>query len=58
LSFKLRLKLYERGLREIVIARKISYGSKSERGNHFTERVDGVVTTLKRKIKHCLVYLQ
>ena len=47
----------ERDLRGIVIARRISYGSKSERGNRFIERINSVVTTLKREGKECLDYL-
>lgn len=48
----------ERDLRGIVITRKISYGSKSERGNRFIERINSVVTTLKRQSRHCLDYLE
>lgn len=48
----------ERDLRGIVITRRISYGSKSERGNHFVERINSVVTTLKRQGKKCLDYLE
>jgi transposase len=47
----------ERDLRGIVITRRISYGSKSERGNRFIERINSVVTTLKRQGKECLDYL-
>lgn len=47
----------ERDLRGIVIARRISYGSKSERGDRFIERINSVVTTLKRQGKACLDYL-
>ncbi len=47
----------ERDLRGIVIWRRISYGSKSERGDRFAERVNSVVTTLKRQKKKCLDYL-
>jgi transposase len=47
----------ERDLRGIVIARRISYGSKSERGDRFAERINSVVTTLKRQQKKCLDYL-
>ena len=47
----------ERDLRGIVIARRISYGSKSERGDRFIERINSVVMTLKRQKKKCLDYL-
>ncbi len=47
----------ERDLRGIVIARRISYGSKSERGDRFIERVNSIVTTLKRQGRECLDYL-
>lgn len=47
----------ERDLRGIVITRRISYGSKSERGDRFIERISSVVTTLKRQGKKCLDYL-
>jgi hypothetical protein len=47
----------ERDLRGIVITRRISYGSKSERGDRFIERINSVVTTLKRQGKKCLDYL-
>jgi transposase len=47
----------ERDLRGIVITRRISYGSKSERGDQFVERINSVVTTLKRQGKKCLDYL-
>lgn len=49
--------LAERDLRGIVIGRKISYGSKSERGDQFVERINSVVTTLKRQKRECLEYL-
>jgi transposase len=48
----------ERDLRGIVITRRISYGSKSERGDRFVERINSVVTTLKRQGKKCLEYLE
>lgn len=48
----------ERDLRGIVITRRISYGSKSERGDRFVERINSVVTTLKRQRKQCLDYLE
>jgi transposase len=48
----------ERDLRGIVIARRISYGSKSERGDRFIERINSVITTLKRQGKKCLDYLE
>jgi transposase len=48
----------ERDLRGIVITRRISYGSKSERGDRFIERINSVITTLKRQGKKCLDYLE
>lgn len=48
----------ERDLRGIVITRRISYGSKSERGDRFVERINSVVTTLKRQGRKCLDYLE
>ncbi len=48
----------ERDLRGVVITRRISYGSKSERGDRFVERINSVVTTLKRQGKKCLDYLE
>lgn len=47
----------ERDLRGVVITRRISYGSKSERGDRFIERINSVITTLKRQGKKCLDYL-
>lgn len=47
----------ERDLRGLVISRRISYGSKSERGDRFIERINSVVTTLKRQGKQSLDYL-
>lgn len=47
----------ERDLRGIVISRRISYGSKSERGDRFAERINSVVTTLKRQNRKCLGFL-
>ena len=47
----------ERDLRGIVIARRISYGSKSERGDRFIERINSIVTTLKCQKKKSLDYL-
>jgi transposase len=47
----------ERDLRGIVISRRISYGSKSERGNQFIERINSVMMTLKRHGKECLDHL-
>ena len=46
----------ERDLRSVVLWRKISYGSKSQRGNRFVERVQSVVMTLKRQKKDCFEY--
>ncbi|HNA62866.1 MAG TPA: DUF6444 domain-containing protein [Rhabdochlamydiaceae bacterium] len=48
----------ERNLsRGIVITRRISYGSKSERCDWFIKRINSVVTALKLQEKKCLAYL-
>ena len=46
----------ERDLRSVVLWRKISYGSKSKRGDRFAERVQSIVMTLKRQKKESLEY--
>jgi len=47
----------ERALRRAVLWRKRSFGSQSERGQHFTERVLTVVTTLRQQKRNVLTYL-
>ncbi len=46
----------ERCLRHAVIWRKISYGSQSEAGERFVERVMTVAMTLKRRVKNSFDY--
>ena len=48
--------LAERGFRHGVIWRKHSYGSQSETGERFVERVMTVVTTLKLRSKNSFDY--
>ena len=48
--------LAERGLRHGVIWRKISYGSQSETGERFVERVMTVAMTLKLRAKNTFEY--
>lgn len=47
----------ERTLRQGVIYRKISFGTRSERGSRFVERILTVVTTLKQQKRHPLEFL-
>ncbi len=47
----------ERALRRAVLWRKRSFGSQSERGLRFTERVLTVVTTLRQQQRDVLAYL-
>lgn len=47
----------ERALRNAVIWRKISFGTDSERGSRFVERILTVTTTLKQQQRHVLDYL-
>lgn len=49
--------LAERGLRPIVIFRKLSGGNQSEWGARFTERLMTVVCTLKQNAKNVLTFL-
>jgi len=46
----------ERDLRGMVLWRKTSYGSKSERGDQFAERAQSVGMTLKRQKKRCFEF--
>ena len=46
----------ERGLRHAVIWRKLSYGSQSEAGEEFVERVMTVAMTLKLRTKNTFEY--
>jgi transposase len=47
----------ERELRALVLWRRTSFGSKSERGLRFTERIMTVVQTLKKQHRDLLDYL-
>jgi len=47
----------ERALRQAVIWRKISFGTDSERGSRFVERILTVTTTLKQQRRHALAFL-
>jgi len=49
--------LAERGLRPMVILRKLSGGNQSEWGALFTERLMTVVCTLKQNSKNVLTFL-
>jgi transposase len=47
----------ERALRNAVIWRKISFGTDSERGSRFVERILTVTTTLRQQQRHALSFL-
>lgn len=48
--------LAERDLRPVVIWRKITAGSRSEWGEHYTERIFSVISTLKKRAKDVFEY--
>jgi transposase len=50
--------LAERDLRKLVIWRKKSYGTRSERGKKFVERVTSVAQTVKKQGKNVLCFIQ
>jgi len=50
--------LAERDLRKLVIWRRKSYGTRSERGKKFVERVTTITQTLKRQAKNVLTFIQ
>ncbi len=50
--------LAERDLRKLVIYRRKSYGTRSERGKRFVERITTVSQTLKRQSKSILRFIQ
>jgi len=50
--------LAERDLRKLVIWRRKSYGTRSERGKKFVERITSVSQTLKRQSKSILSFIQ
>ena len=50
--------LAERDLRKIVLWRKKSYGTRSDRGQRFVERISSVCGTLKRKGQNIFNFLK
>ncbi len=48
----------ERDMRKLVIWRKKSYGTRSERGKNFVERITSVTQTLRRQRKNTLKFIQ
>ena len=49
--------LAERDLRKLVLWRKKSYGTRSEKGQRFVERITSVVETLKRSGENVLSFI-
>lgn len=49
--------LAERDLRQLVLWRKKSYGTRSERGQRFVERISSVAETLKRESMNIIEFL-
>ena len=50
--------LAERDLRKLVVWRRKSYGTRSDRGKKFVERITTVAQTLKRQSQSILVFIQ
>ena len=50
--------LAEREIRPLVLARKTSFGTQSEKGDRFIERLYTVVGTLKKEGRHVLNFLR
>jgi len=50
--------LAERDLRKLVIWRRKSYGTRSDRGKKFVERITTIAQTLKRQSKSILSFIQ
>ena len=50
--------LAERDLRKLVIWRRKSYGTRSDRGKRFVERITTVAQTLKRRSQNILSFIQ
>lgn len=48
----------ERDLRKLVLWRKKSYGTRSQKGQRFVERISSVVETIKKNGKNVLSYLE
>ncbi|HFF3632503.1 TPA: transposase [Legionella pneumophila] len=47
----------ERQLRPLVISKKLTFGTQSERGSRFIERIFSVVATCKQQQKDVLVFI-
>jgi transposase len=47
----------ERQLRPLVISKKLTFGTQSERGSHFIERIFSVVATCKQQQKDVLQFI-
>ncbi|HAT6809174.1 TPA: transposase [Legionella pneumophila] len=47
----------ERQLRPLVISKKLTFGTQSERGSRFIERIFSVVATCKQQQKNVLVFI-
>jgi len=50
--------LAERDLRKLVLWRKKSYGTRSERGQRFVERITSIAETVKRTGKNVLTFIE
>lgn len=50
--------LAERDMRKLVVWRKKSYGTRSERGKRFVERITTIAQTLKRQGRNVLNFIQ
>jgi len=50
--------LAERDLRKLVIWRKKSYGTRSDRGKRFVERITSISQTLRKQKKNVLQFIQ
>lgn len=48
----------ERDLRKLVIWRKKSYGTRSDRGQKFAERITSIAETVKKQSKNALKFIQ
>ncbi|MFO8703539.1 transposase, partial [Legionella pneumophila serogroup 2] len=47
----------ERQLRPLVISKKLTFGTQSERGSRFIERIFSVAATCKQQQKDVLVFI-
>lgn len=47
----------ERQLRPLVISKKLTFGTQSERGSRFIERIFSIVATCKQQQKDVLVFI-